>query len=143
MSAGRCCGEKTAAIPCERAPLGIAAMRHGKDFMVDDAADGAGRDKLARLDRAARREMLGVADRIDPPGLTLYPADLGELRERGHARLVASASLPRRSIGTSPPHEPRIRRAFENAGGTPQAGSGVSLDVGNGWRPAVPQFARL
>jgi hypothetical protein len=27
MSAGRCCGEKTAAIPCERAPLGIAAMR--------------------------------------------------------------------------------------------------------------------
>jgi hypothetical protein len=25
----------SAAIPCERAPLGIAAMRHGKDFMVD------------------------------------------------------------------------------------------------------------
>jgi predicted dehydrogenase len=24
-----------AGIPCERAPLGIAAMRHGKDFMVD------------------------------------------------------------------------------------------------------------
>src|SRR5215469_4259646 len=25
----------SAAIPCERAPLGITAMRHGKDFMVD------------------------------------------------------------------------------------------------------------
>jgi predicted dehydrogenase len=25
----------SAAIPCERAPLGIAVMRHGKDFMVD------------------------------------------------------------------------------------------------------------
>jgi predicted dehydrogenase len=25
----------SAAIPCERSPLGIAAMRHGKDFMVD------------------------------------------------------------------------------------------------------------
>ena len=32
--------------------------------------------------------MFGVADRIDPPGLALHLADLGELRERGHARFV-------------------------------------------------------
>lgn len=44
----------SAAIPCERAPLGIAAMRHGKDFMVDKP----GMTSLAQLAeiRKAQRE---------------------------------------------------------------------------------------
>ena len=37
--------------------------------------------------------MLGVADRIDPPGLGLDPAHLGQLLQRGHARLVAHIVL--------------------------------------------------
>jgi predicted dehydrogenase len=44
----------SAAIPCERAALGIAAMRHGKDFMVDKP----GMTSLAQLAevRKAQRE---------------------------------------------------------------------------------------
>ncbi|MBO0736435.1 MAG: Gfo/Idh/MocA family oxidoreductase [Alphaproteobacteria bacterium] len=37
----------SAAVPCERAALGIAAMRHGKDFMVDKP----GVTSLAQLDQ--------------------------------------------------------------------------------------------
>jgi len=48
----------SAAIPCERAPLGIAAMRHGKDFMVDKP----GMTSLAQL--AAVRKVQRETGRI-------------------------------------------------------------------------------
>ena len=48
----------SAAIPCERAPLGIAAMQHGKDFM----SDKPGMTTLAQL--AAVRSVQQETQRI-------------------------------------------------------------------------------
>src|SRR5271169_2116909 len=58
---------------------------------------------------------------------------------------IASASHRRRSIGTSRPHEPRIRRAFDNGRSTPKTGRSRRVSA---WRRAAavrrfPPFAGL
>ena len=99
--------------------------------------------KLARLDRAARREMLGVADRIDPP------VSRCTLRTSAScASEVMPGLSPRRlSRDALSVHPRRTNREyagrFENAGRPPEAGSGVSLDVVNGWLSAVPDLPGL
>jgi hypothetical protein len=57
----------SAAIPAERARLGIAAMRHGEDFMPMTQPMAPAATSSPALTGAARREMLGVGDRIDRP----------------------------------------------------------------------------
>ncbi len=56
---------------------------------VHHVADGARLYQFPGLHRRARLEMLGVTNRIDPPGLRLHGPQFGELRQRGHPRLVA------------------------------------------------------
>src|SRR6185312_6052254 len=60
---------------------------------MDDAADGARCDQLARLHRRAGLEMLGEADRIDALRLGLDGAHRLELVERGDAGLVGHEVL--------------------------------------------------
>ena len=55
---------------------------------LHDAADGAGLHELAGADGRAVLEALAVHDRIDAPRLRLHAAHLGQLIERGDARLV-------------------------------------------------------
>ena len=60
---------------------------------LHDPADRAGLDQLAGLDGRAVLEPLAVHDRVDAPGLRLHATHLGELLERGDARLVGHVVL--------------------------------------------------
>ena len=59
-----------------------------QDGHLHHLADGPGMDQFAGLDRCADLQPLRVADRVDPAGLSLDPAHLGQLLQRGDARLV-------------------------------------------------------
>ena len=69
--------------------------------MRDDAADGAGFDQVAGGDGGGLRVVLGIADREDAAGLGLHAAQLGELVERGGARLVEHHVLAGRMARTA------------------------------------------
>jgi predicted dehydrogenase len=61
----------SASIPCERAALGISAMRHGKDFMVDKP----GMVSLAELDEVARvQSATGGSIRSAIPSISRHAA---------------------------------------------------------------------
>ncbi len=75
-----------------RPRLGVEAVRPEPDG-VDHLADRPGLHQLARLHGRPGLEMLGVADRVDPAGLGLHPPHLGQLLQRGHARLVGEIVL--------------------------------------------------
>ena len=72
--------------------LEVHAVRPEPDGL-HDAADRARLDQLAGLDRGAVLEPLAVHDRVDAARLRLHPAHLGELLERGDARLVGHVVL--------------------------------------------------
>src|SRR5262245_65621778 len=67
--------------------LRIHTMRPEPDGL-DHLANGAGLHQLACLDRRLVLVPFAVQDRVDPLRLRLHAADLLELLERGHARLV-------------------------------------------------------
>lgn len=85
----------SAAISAERAPIGIAAMRHGKDFLSDKPA-------------FTRLEDLETARRVQRETGRIYAIDYGErLRNRAMTRaseLVAAGAIGRvlQTIGVGP-----------------------------------------
>ena len=72
--------------------FGLIAVRPEAD-RLDHAADRAGLDQLAGPDRRAVLESLAVHDRVDAARLRLHAPHLGELLERGDARLVGHVVL--------------------------------------------------
>jgi hypothetical protein len=104
---------------------------------MDDAPDRAGLHELPRLYRRARLEALGKADRVDAAGLLLYLPQLGELRERRHARLVGHHIL----ADTHRPNGER-RAVGEDRGGYEQLDGRVFENLGFGPRTSRCRIAR-
>jgi predicted dehydrogenase len=111
----------SASIPNERAPLGIQAMRHGKDFLVDKA----GFTSLAQLNeaRTVQRETgkfytVFYAERVDDP----VTVKAGELVAAGAiGRVIQTMGLGPHQLNLSP----RPDWFFQ-----PERNGGIISDVG-------------